>query len=183
MQKKYFQHMQKTWYAVYTKPRYEKKVAFFFERDGIEHYLPLMERLKLWSDRKKKVAEPLFSSYIFVYIDEKEHLNVLKTQGVVRFITFEGKKVPIREVQIEAIRKYVETGEEFLINEGDYKIGKKVKVIRGGMNGLEGKLVEILGKQRVKVEIEAIGQSVFIQIPKGSLEIIGEYSEDPDKFW
>lgn len=175
--------MQKTWYAVYTKPRNEKKVAFFFERDGVEHYLPLMQRIKLWSDRKKKVEEPLFPSYIFVYIDEREHLKVLRTQGVVRFVTFEGKKIPIREVQIEAIRRYAETGEEFLVNEGDYTVGKKVKVSSGSMKGLEGKLVEILGKQRVKVEIEAIGQSVFIQIPKGSLEIIGEYSEEGGEYW
>ncbi|MGC9344856.1 MAG: UpxY family transcription antiterminator [Bacteroidales bacterium] len=175
--------MNKTWYAVYTKPRNEKKVAYFFERDGIDHYLPLIQRIKIWSDRKKKVDEPLFSSYIFVHIEEREHLAVLKTQGVVRFVTFEGKKVPIRDVQIEAIRKYAETGEELLDNEGDYTIGKKVKVARGGMKGLEGRLVEILGKQRVKVEIEAIGQAVFIQIPKGNLEIVGDYGKEEGRYW
>ncbi len=170
--------MEKVWYAVYTKPRNEKKVAYFFERDGVDYYLPLIQRIKIWSDRKKKVDEPLFSSYIFVHISEKEHLAVLKTQGVVRFITFEGKKVPIRDVQIEAIRKYAETGEEFLENEADYSVGKKVRVVRGNMKGLEGRLVQVLGKQRVKVEIEAIGQAVFIQIPKGNLDIVGEYDRE-----
>ena len=175
--------MEKTWYAVYTKPRNEKKVAYFFERDGIDYYLPLVKRIRIWSDRKKKVDEPLFSSYIFVNITEKEHLFVLKTQGVVRFVTFESKKVPVKDFQIEAIRKFVETGEEFLENEKDYKVGKKVKVNRGSMKGLEGRLVQILGKQRVKVEIEAIGQAVFIQIPKGNLEIIGEYKEEDGGYW
>lgn len=168
----------KFWYAVYTKSRNEKKVAALFLRDGIEHYLPLMKRVKIWSDRKKQVEEPLFSSYVFVYINELEHLKVLKTTGVVCFINFEGKKVAIRPVEIEAIKKYAETGEELLLNEEDYKIGKKVKVTIGAMKGLQGKLVEILGKQRVKVEIEAIGQAVFIRIPKGNLEIIGEYKEN-----
>ena len=168
----------KIWYAIYTKSRNEKKVATLFLRDGIEYYLPLMKRLKFWSDRKKQVEEPLFSSYVFVHIDEFEHLNVLKTTGVVRFISFEGKKVAIRDTEIEAIRKYAETGEELLLNEEDYKIGKKVKVKIGPMKGLEGKLVEVLGKQRVKVEIEAIGQAVFIRIPKGNLEIIGKYEEN-----
>ncbi len=165
----------KTWYAVYTKSRNEKKVATLFDRDGIEYYLPLMKRMKIWSDRKKKVDEPLFPSYIFVYITEQEHLKVLKTIGVVRFISIGSQKVSIRPVQIEAIRKYADTGEEFLLNEEDYIVGKRVKVVIGGMKGLEGKLVEVLGKQRVKVEIEAIGQSVFVRIPKGSLEIVGEY--------
>lgn len=168
----------KIWYAIYTKSRNEKKVATFFLRDGIEYYLPLMKRVKFWSDRKKQVEEPLFSSYIFVHIDEFEHLKVLKTTGVVRFISFEGKKVAIRDIEIEAIRKYAETGEELLLNEEDYKVGKKVKVKIGPMKGLEGKLVEVLGKQRVKVEIEAIGQAVFIRIPKGSLEITGKYEEN-----
>lgn len=174
----------KSWYAIYTKSRNEKKISEFFLRDGIEHYLPLVKRIKIWSDRKKQVEEPMFPSYIFVYISEQEHLSVLRTIGVVRFITFEGKKVSIRPVQIEAIRKYAETGEEFIANEADYKVGKKVKVVIGGMKGLEGKLVEVLGKQRVKVEIEAIGQSVFVRIPKGSLEIVGEYPEEKgSKSW
>ena len=168
----------KFWHAIYTKSRNEKKVAELFQRDGIDYYLPLVKRMKIWSDRKKQVEEPLFPSYVFVYISEQEHLSVLRTIGVVRFITIEGKKVSIRPVQIEAIKKYAETGEEFIANEDDYKVGKKVKVVIGGMKGLEGKLVEILGKQRVKVEIEAIGQSVFLRIPKGSLEIVGEYSKE-----
>jgi len=166
----------KKWYAIYTRSRNEKKVATLFDREDIEYYLPLIERVKIWSDRKKKVDEPLFPSYIFVYITEQEHLKVLKTIGVVRFISIGGQKVSIRPVQIEAIRKYADTGEEFLLNEEDYIVGKRVKVVIGGMKGLEGKLVEVLGKQIVKVEIEAIGQSVFLRIPKGSLEIVGEYT-------
>ena len=167
--------MAKTWYAVYTKSRNEKKVSELFQRDGIDHYLPLITRLRIWSDRKKQISEPLFSSYIFVFITEQEHLKVLQTPGVVRFVTFERKKVAVNPLQIEAIKLYVETGEEFVENDANYSVGKKVKVSRGPMKGLEGKLVEILGKQRVKVEIEAIGQSVFIRIPKASLEVIGEY--------
>lgn len=175
--------MTKSWYAIYTKARNEKKVSELLNRDGIDHYLPLMNRTKIWSDRKKQVLEPLFSSYVFVYITELEHLKVLQVPGVVRFISFEGKKVSIRPVQIEAIRRFVETGEEILDNEADFKIGKKVKVIRGPMKGLEGRLTEVLGKQRVKVEIEAIGQSILIRIPKGSLEILGDYENKKGIAW
>jgi transcriptional antiterminator RfaH len=164
--------LSKNWYAIYTKARNEKKVAELLTRDGISNYLPLMKRIKVWSDRKKKVEEPLFTSYVFVYITEKEHLKVLQVPGVVRYISFEGKKVTIRPEQIEAIKKFVETGEEFVENEADFIPGKRVKVFRGALKGLEGRLVEILGKQRVKVEIDAIGQSVYIKIPIGSLEVL-----------
>ena len=160
------------WYAVYTKARNEKKVAEFFTRGGIDHYLPLVVKEKMWSDRKKKVTEPLFTSYIFVHISEKEHLPVLKTPGVVKFVSFEGRKVPVRDVEIEAIKRFAETGEELLTNEQDYVVGARVRVVRGSLKDLEGRLISVLGKQRVRVEIDAIQHSIFVKIPKGSLEII-----------
>ncbi len=123
------------WYAVYTKPRNEKKVAELLGREGIDHYLPLVRREKIWSDRRKMVDEPLFSSYIFVHITEKEHLAVLQTPGVVRFIVFEGKKVLVRDIQIEAIRKFCATGEDLFLDVKDYSVGRKVKVILGGLKG------------------------------------------------
>jgi transcription elongation factor/antiterminator RfaH len=175
--------MQKNWYAIYTKSRNEKRVSELLTQQGIENYLPLMKKIRIWSDRKKTVEMPLFSSYIFVNIDEKDYYECLKTQGVVKFVSFERKRVVVPAFQIEAIRKYVETGEELIPNENDFTIGKRVKVIRGGMKGLEGRLTEVLGKQRVKVEIESIQQSLFLQIPLGSLEIIGEDKGEEIKYW
>ena len=162
----------KRWYAIYTKSRNEKKVVDLLSEKDIENYLPLVKRVKQWSDRRKTVEEPLFSSYIFVRIMEKEHLSVLQTPGVVRFVTFERIKVPVRDVQIEAIRKYVQTGIEDIANKDDFKPGRRVRVVRGPLIGLEGNLTEILGKQKVKVEIDAIGQSIFLNIPMGGLELL-----------
>ena len=68
----------KTWYAIYTKSRNEKKVSSLLAEQDIEHYLPLVKKIRQWSDRRKTVEEPLFSSYIFVHITEKEHLPVCK---------------------------------------------------------------------------------------------------------
>jgi transcription antitermination factor NusG len=175
--------MQKNWYAVYTKPRSEKRVADLLTQQGIQNYLPMMKSIRQWSDRVKTVEIPLFTSYIFVYIDEKEYLAAIKVPGIVRFITFEKKRIIVPDYQIEAIRKYVETGEELIVNESDYTIGKRVMVTRGGMKGLQGRLVQVLGKQRVKVEIESIQQSLFLQIPLGSLEIIGEDDQEEVRYW
>ncbi len=175
--------MNKKWYAIYTKSRNEKRVAEQLSQQGIENYVPLMKKIRIWSDRKKMVEMPLFPSYVFVHIDEKEYYECLKVPGLVKFISFERKRVSIPEYQIEAIRKYVDTGEELIPNENEYTVGKRVKVTRGGMKGLEGRLTEVLGKQRVKVEIESIQQSLFLQIPLGSLEIIGEDKGDEVKYW
>ncbi len=101
-------NMKKKWYAIYTKSRNEKKLATNLKARGIEVYLPLLKTLKQWSDRKKWVEIPLFRSYLFVHILDKEYLDVLQTDGVVRFITFRKERIPIPESQILAVKSYLE---------------------------------------------------------------------------
>ncbi len=171
------------WYAIYTKPRNEKSVAELLSKQGIENYLPLIKSIRQWSDRKKLVELPLFNSYLFVHIDEKEYYTAVKVPGIVKFVSFERKRVVVPDYQIEAIKKYIATGEEIIDDEKSYTIGKKVRVTRGGLKGLSGRLVEVLGKQRVKVEIESIHQSLFLRIPLGSLEIIGDAETKEARYW
>ena len=52
---------EKKWYAVYTRPKWEKKVAELLSRKRIENYCPLNKSIKQWSDRKKTIFEPLFT--------------------------------------------------------------------------------------------------------------------------
>jgi len=74
------------WYAVYTRPRWEKKVAGSLTRKKIENYCPFNRVLHQWSDRKKIVLEPLFTSYLFVRISGEEQLAVRQTEGVINFV-------------------------------------------------------------------------------------------------
>ena len=149
----------KTWYAVYVKSRTEKKVAGELVYENIDHYLPIIKRLKQWSDRKKFVEEPLFRSYVFVNIDQKEYYRVIQIPGVVKYISFEGTAVPIPEHQINAIKFFLEDSDPEYIDNNKWKKGKKVEVILGSMTGLAGELIEVHGKNMVKVEIETIGSA------------------------
>ena len=97
----------KKWFAIYVKSRNEKKVFKQLEDMGIESFLPLITRVKQWSDRKKKVEEPLFRSYIFVKISLKDYYTVLNIPGVVKFVCFEKNPVPVPENQIVAIKQYI----------------------------------------------------------------------------
>ncbi len=163
------------WYAIYTRSRAEKKVNTELSLTGIESYLPLRKTIRQWSDRKKMVEAPLFNSYVFVKVSEKEYLNVLNTDGVTRFITFEGLAVAIPEVQINAIKAYLEEPEPIETNDDPLKMepGQNIIVTRGPMKGLMGVLITIQGKNKVKVEIEAIGHSLIITIPPKNIEIVG----------
>src|SRR4051812_43904118 len=95
------------WYAIYTKPRWEKKVAELLEEKQIENYCPLQKVEKKWSDRKKTILEPLFKSYVFVRITQKGQVPVLSTDGVVSFITFLGKPAMIRDEEIDIIKQFL----------------------------------------------------------------------------
>ncbi len=156
----------KKWYAIYTKSRNEKKLAANLEAKGIEVYLPLLKILKQWSDRKKWVEIPLFRSYIFVHIYDKNYLDVLQTEGVVRFVTFRNERIPIPENQIIAVRSYLEEDDPINIENLKYLPGDRVEICRGPLRGLLGILVEVKGKQRVMVEIESIGQKLILNLPK-----------------
>jgi len=160
----------KIWYAVYTKSRNEKRAYEGLISSGIDAYLPLVKTLKQWSDRKKWVEEPLFRSYLFVCIDKPEYFKVLNTDGVVKFITFEGKAVAIPPNQIQAIKQFVNDGDELPDSTENFKKGDEVEIIKGSMIGLKGKLVSFKNKQKVKIEIEAIAQSVYLSIPKSFLK-------------
>ena len=155
----------KRWYALYTKSRAEKQVSEQLKRAGIDVYLPLRKVLKQWSDREKWVEEPLFRSYTFIHIAESEYYNALNIPGAVRYITFEGKAVPIPAQQIEAIRQFVDTGQELPDVDLQLEPGSLVNIIAGPMKGIDGELIEIMGKKKVKIEIDGLGQYVCLELP------------------
>jgi len=97
------------WYVLYTKSRNEKKVANLLTAKGIEVYSPLQEVIKQWSDRKKKVQEPVFRSYVFVHLKnyETDSVTVLMTPGAVRFLWWLGKPGLVRDDEIQLIKDFL----------------------------------------------------------------------------
>ncbi|MES2849378.1 MAG: UpxY family transcription antiterminator, partial [Bacteroidota bacterium] len=91
------------WYAVYTKPRWEKKVASLLSEKGIENYCPLNKVIKQWSDRRKVILEPVFKSYVFVKIDEANKWDLKKINGILNFVYWLGKPAIIKSAEIENI--------------------------------------------------------------------------------
>ena len=160
------------WYAAYTNSRAEKKVLKELQKQGIEAYLPLQKRLKQWSDRRKWVEEPLIRCYIFVRIDMSDYYQVLNTNGIVRYITFEGNDVPIPGNQIDVLKKLVANEADVEVTTDNFTPGDRVKVVSGPLHGLEGELVDFRGNRRVMIRIEHIGQQLIVSIPAGFLEII-----------
>lgn len=166
------------WHALYVRSRSEKKVQAQLEEMGIEAYLPLVTTVRQWSDRRKKIEEPLFKSYVFVHSNAKEHLSILNVYGVMRFVTFEREAVVVPDNQIVAIKRFVEEyerGEEYKIkNDEELKVGQKVRIITGSMKGLEGRIQTIHNKRHLLVYIEAVGQYLPVQISRAKVEPVSE---------
>lgn len=155
------------WRVFYTFPRSEKKCEERLCERSIEVFLPKHTVIRQWSDRKKKVVEPLFRNYIFAHVDERDRLRVLQTDGIVRCVSFEGSPAVVRDEEIEQIRIALENGSDFAVV--DYvprpEVGSKVVVTEGPMRGLRGVVREHRGQTHVLVVISAIRQALSVNVP------------------
>jgi transcription antitermination factor NusG len=161
----------KKWFAVYTRPRWEKKVHKLLEEKGIESYCPLNKVHRKWSDRIKIVDEPLFKSYVFVKVNEEEKTQVRMTQGVVNFIYWLGKPGIIKEKEIEIIKKFLNDHHDVEVRPIDIKAGKRVMVQSGILMGKEGTVKKVLHK-KVEVIIESIGFVLSAYVDKSKIIIL-----------
>jgi transcription antitermination factor NusG len=162
---------RKQWYALYLRSRYEKKVYEDLGKKETETFLPLIEEVHVWSDRKKKVLEPLFRGYIFVKTDLRDKENILLTDGVVRFVGINHKPSSIPESQIDWLRRLVYTSND-VQREHYLNVGERVRIITGPLTGVEGIVHRNRGISRVIVSIAAIEQSISVQVPAEHLEVI-----------
>jgi Transcription antiterminator len=163
------------WYAIYVRSRAEKKVFAALEDMGVEAFLPLITKTKKWSDRLKKIEEPLFKSYIFVRPLMKDYYNVLNIFGVLKFVSFERKPVVVPDNQIVAIKKYIsDYDESFSADEVELHEGQLVRITSGQLAGLTGRLSSIKNKKRLVVFIETVGQYLPIDIARSKVEPVYE---------
>jgi len=159
------------WYALYTKPRWEKKVHALLTEKKIESYCPLNKVRKKWSDRIKIVEEPLFKSYVFARVNDEEQTKVRLTAGVMNFVYWQGKPAIIRAKEIETIRKFLNEYENVLAEPMQLKENGKVIIRQGLFMDQEAKVLKIEGN-RVKVVIESIGYTLIASIDKKNLSTL-----------
>lgn len=159
------------WYAIYTKPRWEKKVQTLLAERGMECYCPLNKVHRKWSDRIKTVEEPLFKSYVFVRVTEEERTPVRMINGVVNFVYWLGKPAIIKEKEIDTIRKFLNEYEDIEVKQLVLAPDAKVEVKMGILMGKKGTVKRVLRK-KVEILIESIGFTLTAYIDKSKINII-----------
>jgi len=161
---------EKKWYALYTKPRWEKKVDILLTKKGIESWCPIQKIERQWSDRKKVIEDPLFKSYVFVHINDSSKKEVLITDGVLNFVHFEKKPAIISNDEIAIIKRYLadETAKISIISNEGFEVNAKVKVNWGVFMDNVGTVIRG-NKNKVFVQLQTLGQIMIVEFKTSHL--------------
>ncbi|MCX6205256.1 MAG: UpxY family transcription antiterminator [Bacteroidetes bacterium] len=157
---------EKHWYALYTKPRWEKKIDAALIKKGIESWCPLQKIEKQWTDRKKIIEEPLFKSYIFVQIGLSEKSKVFQTDGILNFVHYLGKPAVIKDAEINLIKQYLleKDVKISLISKEGFDESTKIRVNHGVFMGKVGTVLKNM-KKKIFVKLESLGQVMVVEFP------------------
>jgi len=159
------------WYALYTRPRHEKKAFDLLTQKGEIAYLPLLTAKRNYKTQKKIVALPLFPSYLFCQFEYKNRLSILETHGIIKVVNFNGTPATVPQWQIEAM-KTILLNPETLQMENYIRKGDLVEIHSGPFKGLKGTVVERKGKSRLVITIEGIMQTMSVELDEEEIETI-----------
>ncbi|MFT7162353.1 MAG: transcription antitermination factor NusG [Bacteroidia bacterium] len=157
------------WTAFYTKPRNEKKASDRLRSKGFEVYCPTRTVLKQWSDRKKKVTEPVFNSYLFAKVDESQRLEILQDHGIVSNVRWLGQPARIRENEITQIKAFLDDYPYAEAFSGEYRVGDEISVSSGVLTGQSGVIQRISGNKGI-LSIASLGLEIHAEISLNNLK-------------
>lgn len=159
------------WYAIRTHSRAEKRVYERLNNLGYETFLPLLTSIKQWSDRKKKVTEPLIKSFVFVKTSNDKFSEILAVSGVVNILKYLGKPAIVQDVEIDNLKIIVDNSENIkIINPIKLLEGETVEVIKGPFKGLFATYINKTGKYRIVVKVEALKSFIEVNLPLNSIK-------------
>ncbi|MBZ5526593.1 MAG: UpxY family transcription antiterminator [Acidobacteriia bacterium] len=159
------------WYAAYTCAQHEKRVAEQFSQRAVEHFLPLYASVRRWKDRRVRIEMPLFPGYVFVRLALRERLRVLQVPSVVRLVGFGGLPTALPDEQVEILRAGLR-GDLRAEPHPFLMVGRRVRVVRGPLAGMEGIVVRKKKQMRLVVSVELIQRSMAVEMDAGDLQAV-----------
>ena len=162
---------QSNWYALQTRYHAERQVQRQLCKKGFQTFVPVVEEVRRWSDRQKRIQIPLFSGYTFVHtsLSLEARARVLQTTGVLRFLSFAGEVMPVPTRQIEDLQRLLQHKVPCSLH-AFLKVGRRVRIRGGCLDGLEG-ILEQSGEKKLVISIDCIERSLAVQIAGYELEL------------
>jgi transcription antitermination factor NusG len=165
--------LQKFWYAVHVRSRFEAQLSTVLRRKGYEEFLPTYRCSHRWSDRAKELDLPLFPGYLFSRFDARERLPILKSPGVIAIVGLGKTPIPISDEEIEAIRAIVRSG--LPAEPWTYlTVGSRVFIEAGPLTGLEGVVVNVDKRFRLVVSVPLLQRSLGVEIERSWVRTVCE---------
>jgi len=159
------------WYVIYTRPRWEKKIAAILDQKGIENYCPLNKVERKWSDRKKTIMEPLFKGYIFIKIEETKKWDIKQINGIVNYVYWLGKPARVRQSEINNIKFFLKEFTSVEVINSNIVIKDAVIINEGVLMNYKGMVIDVFGN-KARVQIDSLGIRLSALFEKSSLSPI-----------
>ena len=169
--------MDKNWYAVYTKPRWEKKIAEVLSKKNFENYCPLNRVQRQWHDRKKIIYEPLFTSYVFVRAEEKQQTEIKNVDGIINLVYWLKKPAIISNEEIDTIKMFLNDYGTVHLEKAEVNINDKVRILSGPLMNQEGSIISVGGKL-AKVSLPSLGYMMVAHVEKQNVKVIISKNSD-----
>lgn len=163
--------IEKRWLVIYTRARWEKSIYEVMCQQGIECYCPLRTVYSQWADRKKKVELPVFSSYLFVRVNQAQQGKVLNIAGVLNYINYMGRPAVVRDRVIEDLKLYLENYKDAeMVNLANFSIGDQIRIKSGVMEDTSGTVIRIDGKY-VLMLVDSIDCVLVTKVPIYNIDL------------
>ena len=162
------------WYVIYTKSRSEKMVADKLSKIGIEVFCPLLKRKKLWSDRWKWVEEPMFRSYCFVRLEDRNRDCVFSVPAVVRYVYHCCKPAIIRDKEMDLLKSWLAEYDHDNIQTGNLNVNDRIRIRSGALIDKEAEVLESKGNYALLL-LEDLGLQVKVDLRKNIVEKLQAY--------
>jgi len=167
------------WYAFRVRPRHEKLVSMSLRGKGYEEFLPLTKSKRKWADRSPIIEMPLFPGYIFCDTERTEIGKIRCTRGILDVIRAGSMPLPADRAEIEGLRKATKAELELeSLPYIDPSTAGRLRIISGPLNGLDGMLVQVRGKERLILSVDLLCRSVLVEVPLSSVACVSYVPSD-----
>jgi transcription antitermination factor NusG len=167
------QNLISGWYIIYTKPRHEKKVTARLSEAGINYFLPMTRSVRIWHDRKKVLDMPLFPSYVFVYLNDRNaYCKSMETEGFLYYVKTGKEIARINASVIENIKLLINCNNNLEVSGNYFPPGRKLVIIQGALTGLSCEVIESDRKKKFLVRVHLLERSLLLTMPEEHLQLM-----------
>ncbi len=157
------------WWAVYTKARQEKALARELLKYEVPFYLPQVPRQLVYRGRRVKSLLPLFTGYMFLYGTDDERVRALTTNRVSQLLPVTDQEDLRRD--LKQVHLLINSRSALTV-EDQMTPGRRVRVKRGALMGLEGLIVERRNHYRLMVVVHFLNRGVSLDIEDIDVELL-----------